>query len=311
MARRPHIVATFSIVGADPDSGEVGVAVASKFFAVGSVVPWARAGAGAVATQSFANTNYGPDGLDLLEQGSSAESVVARFTDADDGRARRQFGIVAANGDSATYTGSDCVAWSGGRSGPGYAAQGNILTGEHVVEAMEEAFLSSRGDLTTRLFEALVAGDRQGGDARGRQSAALLVARPEGGYGGFNDRYIDIRVDDHLEPFSELERLQRIAHVDGRWNLGWTAYTKKTLDIALPHIERAAELAAEHKASTLGEVLYDLAVIRGACGDTAGALRALRQAVDENPRLRGAAHADSDFDRVRDDEGFVELFADR
>jgi uncharacterized Ntn-hydrolase superfamily protein len=189
---------TFSVVAADPEAGEVGVAVASKFFAVGPVVPWARAGVGAVATQSFANTTFGPRGLELLERGLEPEEALEVMLRADDDRKRRQAGVVGAKGKSATFSGEECIDWAGGRSGPGYAVQGNILTGEEVVAAMEKAFLESKGKpLAERLYHALVAGDAAGGDSRGRQSAALLVVREGGGYGGFNDRAVDIRVDDH------------------------------------------------------------------------------------------------------------------
>jgi uncharacterized Ntn-hydrolase superfamily protein len=188
IAAPPH-PATFSIVAADPDAGEVGVAVASRFFAVGTVVPFAKAGVGAVATQSFANTTFGPRGLELLERGVSAEEVVPILTRGDAGRDQRQLGVIAADGAAATYTGPKCNSWAGGRSGPGYAVQGNILAGEPVVAAMEQAFLESKGStLAERLYAAIVAGDAKGGDARGRQSMALLVARTKGGYGGYTDR---------------------------------------------------------------------------------------------------------------------------
>src|SRR5262245_34740493 len=182
----PPSPSTFSIAAADPEAGEVGVAVASRFFAVGSVVPFAKAGVGAVATQSFANTSYGPRGLELLERGVAAEEVVRVLTRSDDGRDQRQLGVVTATGDSATYSGSKCNAWAGGRKGPNYAVQGNILTGEAVVAAMEKGFLESKGKpLAERLYASIVAGDAAGGDSRGRQSIALIVARAKGGYGGF------------------------------------------------------------------------------------------------------------------------------
>lgn len=200
-------VATFSIVGFDPDTGDLGVAVQSKFFAVGAVVPWARAGVGAVATQSLANTTYGPRGLDLLAAGSSPDEVVATLTGDDTERADRQVGIVDAAGRAASFTGDACLAWAGGRTGEHYAAQGNILAGPEVVDAMSTEFEASAGDLATRLVAALAAGQAAGGDARGRQSAAVLVVREAEGYGGYNDRYVDLRVDDHPTPIRELQRL--------------------------------------------------------------------------------------------------------
>ncbi|MBI5442069.1 MAG: DUF1028 domain-containing protein, partial [Deltaproteobacteria bacterium] len=204
----PPDPATFSIAAADPAAGEVGVAVASRFFAVGTVVPWARASVGAVATQSSANTSFGPNGLDLMARGATAEEALKVLLRGDEGRDRRQVGLVTASGDSATYTGSGCNSWAGGRRGPNYAIQGNILTGEPVVAAVEKSFLANTGKpLAERLLAALAAGDAAGGDSRGRQSAALLVCRAKGGYNGFTDRAVDVRVDDHADPFRELSRL--------------------------------------------------------------------------------------------------------
>lgn len=201
------VVATFSIVGRDPQTGELGVAVQSKFLSVGAVVPWLSAGAGAVATQSFANTSYGPNGLALLRQGLSAQEVVDRLVADDPGRESRQLGIVDREGRSATYTGGDCLPWAGGLTGPNFAAQGNILVSSATVEAMAETFQQAEGDLAHRLVTALDAGQRARGDSRGRQSAALTIVKETGGYGGLNDRYIDLRVDDHTEPIDELKRL--------------------------------------------------------------------------------------------------------
>jgi uncharacterized Ntn-hydrolase superfamily protein len=206
-AEAPEVCATFSIVGYDPDRKEWGVAVASKFLAVGSVVPWAQAGVGAVATQSFANVTFGPKGLDLMGKGKSAEDTIKELTDADDGRDSRQVGMVDAKGEAATFTGKKCQPWAGGKTGKHYAAQGNILTGPEVVDAMAKAFEEAKGPLAWRLMDALEAGDKAGGDKRGKQSAALYVVRAKGGYGGGNDRYIDFRVDDHKEPIPELARV--------------------------------------------------------------------------------------------------------
>lgn len=198
---------TFSIVGGDLEAGDWGVAVASKFPAVGAVVPWARARAGAVATQSWANTSLGPTGLELMGAGLSAEDALTRLLDEDEEPAQRQVGLVDASGRAATFTGEACMGWAGGRTGDGYACQGNILAGEEVVTAMARAFEETDGDLLDRLLAALLAGDRAGGDRRGRQSAALLVVREGGGYGGFNDRWADLRIDDHEEAPMELARL--------------------------------------------------------------------------------------------------------
>jgi uncharacterized Ntn-hydrolase superfamily protein len=199
---------TFSIVAFDQGNGDLGVAVASKFPAVGVVVPWARAGVGAVATQAWALTSYGPDGLALMESSScSADDALNRLVEADARRDDRQVGMVDAAGRATTFTGSKCMDWAGGRAGEGYAAQGNILAGPGVVDAMCAAFESTEGDLVDRLLAAVLAGDGAGGDRRGKQSAALLVVRERGGYEGATDRYVDLRVDDHLEAPSELARV--------------------------------------------------------------------------------------------------------
>ena len=209
-AAEPPRVATFSIVAFDPRTGELGVAVQSRFLAVGAVVPWAKAGVGAIATQSLANTGYGPGGLKLLADGAVPEEVVKRLTEGDGQRAVRQVGIVNAAGKAATFTGAECNAWAGGRSGENFAAQGNILAGEGVVAAMAESFEKSADsgkELGQRLLDALKAGQAAGGDKRGMQSAALLVVREGWGYAGLNDRYRDLRVDDAAEPIGELQRI--------------------------------------------------------------------------------------------------------
>jgi uncharacterized Ntn-hydrolase superfamily protein len=206
--KEDQIVATFSIVAFDPETDSLGVAVQSKFLAVGSVVPWACAGVGAVATQAMANYNYGPHGLDLMSEGNSAEQTVQALTSADEDREHRQVGIVDALGRTSTFTGSECFDWAGGVTGEHYAAQGNILVGRETVEAMASTYEQTDGDLAARLLSALDAGQGAGGDSRGKQSAALLVVREGGGYGGDNDRVVDLRVDDHPEPIRELIRIR-------------------------------------------------------------------------------------------------------
>jgi uncharacterized Ntn-hydrolase superfamily protein len=198
---------TFSIVARDPATGDLGVAVQSKFLAVGAVVPWARAGVGAVATQSFANVAYGPDGLAHLAAGRSAQETIDRLVADDDLRAERQVGVVDAHGAGATYTGRGCFAWAGGRTGPGFAAQGNILAGAAVVDAMASRFLRADLPFPELLVACLADADAAGGDRRGRQSAALLVVHERGGYGGGNDRWIDLHVEDHRNPIGELGRI--------------------------------------------------------------------------------------------------------
>ena len=208
-ADRP--VATYSIVAFDPATGDLGIAVQSKFFGVGSVVPWAKAGVGAVATQSYANTTYGPEGLKLMADGKAPEAVLKQLTEVDPARALRQVGMVDAKGRAASFTGKRCNDWAGHKVGKHYAAQGNLLAGETVVKDMAEAFEKARKEPDSQLADWLVAAvtaaEDAGGDKRGKQSAALLVVRSKGGYAGLNDRFIDIRVDDHKTPIKELARL--------------------------------------------------------------------------------------------------------
>src|SRR5215216_1497605 len=209
MAEPPF--ATFSIVAFDSEARQWGVATQSKFLAVGSVVPWAEAETGAVATQPYANPRYGPDGLALMRQGIPADEVVRRLTEADEGRETRQLGVVDAEGRAATFTGRECHDWAGGRTGDGYAAQGNILVSAATVDALAERFESTRGrPLAERLIDALAAAQAAGGDSRGQQSAALLVVEKDGGYAGLSDVVIDLRVDDHERPIEELTRLYGI-----------------------------------------------------------------------------------------------------
>jgi uncharacterized Ntn-hydrolase superfamily protein len=198
---------TFSIVAFDPQDQSWGVAVASKFLAVGNVVPWARAGVGAVATQSHANTSYGPRGLALMESGASASLALEKLLEDDPDRELRQAGMVDQQGRCATYTGKSCYPWAGGVAGQNYVAQGNILASEQVVVAMVDNFTKASGDLPHRLLAALIAGDQAGGDRRGKQSAAIFVVKAKSGYGGFNDRWVDYRVDDHPDPIQRLGEL--------------------------------------------------------------------------------------------------------
>jgi uncharacterized Ntn-hydrolase superfamily protein len=199
---------TYSIAACDLDTGQWGVATQSKFLAVGSVVTWAEPHAGAVATQAYANPRYGPEGLALLREGLPADEVVKRLTSADDGRDHRQLGLVDREGRGASFTGSECFDWAGGRTGPGYAAQGNILVSAETVDALAETFERTAGSpLAERLLECLDAAQAAGGDSRGQQSAALLVVEKDGGYANLSDVVIDLRVDDHERPLEELRRL--------------------------------------------------------------------------------------------------------
>lgn len=255
---------TFSIVAADVGAGDWGVAVASKFPAVGAVVPWARAGVGAVATQAWANTGFGPDGLELMAGGADANEALRQMLDEDDGRTQRQVGMVDAQGVVATFTGEACMEWAGGHVGEGFACQGNILVGPEVVRAMADAYEGTDGDLLDRLLAALVAGDAAGGDRRGRQSAAILVVREGGGYGGYTDRYVDLRIDDDLAATARLAELVEV-------------YDREMLVRDDPLLEASPELVADlqRRLSRLGRYHgephgeYDAAT-RAAIEDFAG-----------------------------------------
>jgi uncharacterized Ntn-hydrolase superfamily protein len=206
--RGRHVVATYSIAACDLEAGQWGVAVQSKFLAAGSLVPWAEPGAGAIATQAYANARYGPDGLALLREGLAADEVVDRLVSADEGRDHRQLGVVDAQARSATYTGRECYDWAGGRTGAGYAAQGNILVSQETVDALADTFEQTAGrPLAERLLACLAAAQAAGGDRRGQQAAGLLVVEKDGGYAGLSDVVVDLRVDDHARPVEELHRI--------------------------------------------------------------------------------------------------------
>ncbi len=210
MARAP-IVATYSIVACDLEAEQWGVSVQSKFLSVGSVVPWADPHVGAIATQAYANPRYGPNGLDLLREGLSAQEVVDRLTEADEGRDHRQLGVVDGKGNAATYTGAECMDWAGGRTGAGYAAQGNILVSAETVDALAETFDASAGQpLAERLIDCLAAAQAAGGDSRGQQSSALLVVERDGGYARMSDVVVELRVEDHELPIEELRRIYKL-----------------------------------------------------------------------------------------------------
>jgi uncharacterized Ntn-hydrolase superfamily protein len=201
-------VATYSIAACNLEAGQWGVAAQSRFLAVGSLVPWAEPHVGAIATQALVNPRYGPEGLACLREGLSAEGTVARLTGSDEGRERRQLGVVDGSGASASFTGMGCQPWAGGRTGPGYAAQGNILVSHETVDALAETFEATAGSsLAERLLEALATAQLAGGDRRGQQSASLLVVQRDGGYGGQSDLLVDLRVDDDVRPVDELKRL--------------------------------------------------------------------------------------------------------
>jgi len=201
------VIATYSIVACDLEAQQWGVSVQSKFLSVGSVVPWAEPHVGAIATQAYANPRYGPNGLQLLREGLSAQEVVDRLTGEDEGRDQRQLGVVDGEGNAATYTGRECMDWAGGRTGTNYAAQGNILVSTETVDALAETFESSTGPLASRLIDCLAAAQAAGGDSRGQQSSALLVVQRDGGYAGMSDVVVELRVEDHERPIEELRRI--------------------------------------------------------------------------------------------------------
>jgi uncharacterized Ntn-hydrolase superfamily protein len=301
---RGDVKATFSICAVDSDAGEVGCAVQSRYFSVGSVVPWAKAGVGAVATQAAGVAAYGPRVLGLLEEGLAPEEAIASALAADDGRESRQLGAVAADGRSASHTGSECLSWAGHRTGEGYTVQGNILAGEAVVAEMERAFLETEGSLAERLVSALEAGQAAGGDSRGQQSAAIVVERV--GAAGESreglDRVCELRVEDDPEPIVELRRLLGIQHV-------WDALRGAT---AFHEPGRYAEGVA-----VLGEalgrhgedavLLYDLACFECLAGETASALAHARRSLALDPGLRAGMAEDPDFAALADDAEFRAL----
>jgi uncharacterized Ntn-hydrolase superfamily protein len=293
---------TFSIVAFDPKTGDLGVAVASRVLAVGAVVPYAQAGVGAIATQAFANTTYGPKGLALLRKGLTPEQVLKRLLAEDKDREHRQVGIVDAKGRAIAFTGKKCLPWAGHLVGKGYAVQGNILAGEQVVKAMAQAFENTKGELAERLMAALEAGESAGGDARGKQSAALLVVRKGGGYGGFDDRYIDLRVDDHPEPVKELRRLLTM-------KLAWARLSEAARWRRKGDLQKAAEVLQEaiRRFPDQAVLHYDLACYLALLGRKEEALKELEIALQCDPNLKALAQKDDDLRSLRGDPRFEKL----
>jgi uncharacterized Ntn-hydrolase superfamily protein len=283
---------TFSIVALDPENGDVGVAVQSRYFAVGAVVPWARAGVGAVATQAAGRAAYGPAILDLLARGLEPQVAIERALAEDERRETRQLGVVDAQGRAAAFTGSECNDWAGHATGPGYAAQGNILAGEHVVTEMARAFEDTSGPLAERLVAALEAGQAAGGDRRGQQSAAVVVERP----GGIPDsregidRIVDLRVDDHEEPIRELRRLLGL-HSRMALALETSAlYERREWGAAIAATQASLERFPDDPL-----LLYNLACYESLDGRRDAALAHLGRALSADPTMRELARADSDF----------------
>ena len=297
-----EIVATFSIVARDPATDELGVAVQSRAFRAGAIVSYAKAGVGAIATQAAANQTYGPRGLELLELGLSPGEVVDHLTGSDPGLDRRQLAVIDDQGRVRAYTGSATSDWAGHIEGENYSVQGNILAGEAVVQAMAEAFESSSGPLALRLMDALDAGQAAGGDARGKQAGGVLVVRPIGDSGRTTDRWVDVRVDDHAEPFKELRRLvnmsvSRIRSRDAR-------------ELAeRGRFEEAIAAQKEAIAIVPGEdqLIYGLARLYARANDAANAAATLAEAIKIDARWRGLAASQADFDNIRDNAEFQRL----
>jgi uncharacterized Ntn-hydrolase superfamily protein len=307
----PEPVATFSIVAWDPETGDLGVAVQSKFFSVGSVVPWAKAGVGAVATQARANTTFGPRGLELLRSGFSPEETAQILLKGDPEPAKRQFGIIDSRGRPAAWTGERCISWAGHTTGKHYSVQGNILAGPKVIEAMSVTFeATSSYPLADRLVAALVAGEEAGGDSRGRQSAALLVVRENGGYQGLNDRYIDLRVEDHADPIGELRRLLAIHHVinatdDARFHMERGDHEA---GIRIMEMAAASRLNDEHASGDeKGSAYYNLGCFYSLAGKSERALDSLEKAFKLDPNLAAWSLNDSDLDSLRENPRYNAL----
>jgi uncharacterized Ntn-hydrolase superfamily protein len=288
---------TFSICGHDPATGEVGVAVQSKYFAVGAVVSWARAGVGAVATQAAGVAGYGPLLLESLAGGADPDEAIRVVLGSDQARETRQLGVVAADGRAASWTGTECLAWAGHETGAGYAAQGNILAGEAVVADMARAFREGDGSLAERLVAGLEAAQAAGGDVRGQQSAAVYVERPGAGEetGQLVDRVVDLRVDDHEEPIAELRRLLEI-HL--RWDYLKLAYGHRQAG----RLAEGADLIARglERYPDDPTLVYDLACYEALAGRVDEALGHVRRALELDPSLRALADEDPDLAALRE-----------
>jgi len=276
-----RLISTFSIVAIDPQTRNLGVAVQSRYFSVGTAVPWARAGVGAVATQSFVNVSYGPRGLNLLKKGLTVTEVVEKLTRKDKGRDFRQLGIIDAEGNAAAYTGAKCLEWAGSKTEKNYTAQGNILASQEVVASMSEKFETTKGDLAEKLVAALEGGEEAGGDARGRQSAALLVVGKKKSKAGYGDHLIDLRVEDHKDPIAELKRLLSLHRVYTLIDEAEEILTSGNPQKAIVTIKEAIRLNPNSD-----DAYVDLGMIYKKIGKKQEAETAFKRAIMINPRIR-------------------------
>jgi len=275
------MASTFSIVAFDPLTKDLGVAVQSRYFSVGPVVPWAESGVGAVATQADVNVSYGPRGLQLLKKGLTVEEVIHRLTKDDKERDQRQLGVIDSHGNTQAFTGKKCLDWAGGKVGKNYAAQGNILAREDVVKNMGRRFESTKGDLAERLVAALEGGEEAGGDARGRQSAALLVVRKGSGPAGYGDRYIELRVEDHQNPIAELKRLVSLHRVYTLIGQGEVELEKRDFKTALATLKKVVSLNPR-----IDDAHLDLGIVYVKLGKKKEAVNAFREAFRLNPKMK-------------------------
>lgn len=298
----PNLFNTYSIVAYDPATGDLGVAVQSKAFAVGARVPFAKTGAGAVATQAQTNSSFGPRGLALLEKGLSPQQIIDSLLKADDRPAHRQLAIIDARGQAAVYTGDSCLDWRGSKTGPTYSCQGNLLTGQGVVDSMAAAFESTTGELAERLMAALEAGQRQGGDSRGMQSAALIVVRADGGYAGLSDRYIDLRADDAANPLAELRRLLNKVLAFNSILKAESFRLRKEYEYMISHARKAVALDP-----ATGYNWYQLACYLTLAGNLDEAKHSLKHAFQLDESLILTARGDSDLDHLAHDPEFRQM----
>jgi uncharacterized Ntn-hydrolase superfamily protein len=281
MLRLNRLASTFSIVAFDPKTRNLGVAVQSRYFSVGTAVPWAQANVGAVATQSFVNISYGPRGLKLLKKGLTVKEVIEKLTSTDKSRDYRQLGIIDAKGNPAAYTGTKCLHWAGSKIGKNYTAQGNILANEKVVQNMGKKFETTKGDLADRLVASLEGGQEAGGDARGKQSAALLVVGERKSKTGYGDHLIDLRVEDHPEPITELKRLLRLHRVYSLIDEAEEIFTQGNHKKAIATIKKAIELNPKSD-----DAYIDLGMTYTKMGKAQEARKAFKKATGLNPNMK-------------------------